>query len=361
MEQTAPTKEKSAKRSADQKLVPPDERFWQRYSPHAELPLSGAGSFALHFLILGVLVLLAVYGSLWFGHANRSLPIEAVRLDMGGGGGRPNGQGEEAGKGETRVEAGNKTDEAPANAVPNPPTERPDLTVKPETQSSLKFDDDAKRYINQTNTHAAQTFKNLADASTRFRVADGHKPPKGKGGPGAGGGSGSGTGPGTGDGRGPGTSGKLTQREKRMLRWTMLFKTENARDYLSQLHGLGAILAVPVNENGGNREYRIIRNLAARPAKLVQEDVSQIQRIYWVDDNPQSVMDVMGILGVRLRPSHFVAFMPEELEKKLFELEKKYLDAHHKGRTEDDIQETRFRINQSGSAYEPQVIDQKVK
>jgi hypothetical protein len=360
MEQTAPTKEKTAKRSADQQLVPPDERFWQRYSPHAELPLSGAGSFALHALVLGVMVLLGVYGALWFGHANRSLPVEAVRLDLGGGGGSRHGQGDEDGKGEARVEAGNKTEETAPNPVTNQPAERPDLKVKPADRTPIKFDDDSKRYIRQTETQAARAFEKLANASTRFRVDD--KPRSyGKGGTGSGGGSGDGKGKGTGDGRGDGSSGKLTQREKRMLRWSMLFNTRNAPDYLSQLQGLGAILAVPVRENGANREYRIIRNLAARPAKLLQEDVSQIQRIYWVDDNPQSVMDVMNVLRVPVRPSHFVAFMPEALENKLFQLEKKYLDAHHPGRTEDDIVETKFRINHSGNGYEPEVIDQKVK
>ena len=58
---------------------PPEERFWQRYSPHHELPLSGAGSFALHLVVLGVLLLFLV-GIIpnWLGTAKHALPVEAV-------------------------------------------------------------------------------------------------------------------------------------------------------------------------------------------------------------------------------------------------------------------------------------------
>ena len=53
MAQTLPT-------SDNQPLVPPDERFWQRYSRHGELPLSGATSLAVHLLVFGLLVAVAV-------------------------------------------------------------------------------------------------------------------------------------------------------------------------------------------------------------------------------------------------------------------------------------------------------------
>src|SRR5437764_14636778 len=67
----------------------PEERFWKRYSPHGELPLSGAGSFALHAFLVGLLVLLGFLG-VWFNRPSRTLPIEAVQL-AGGGGGTRNG------------------------------------------------------------------------------------------------------------------------------------------------------------------------------------------------------------------------------------------------------------------------------
>jgi hypothetical protein len=69
----------------------------------------------------------------------------------------------------------------------------------------------------------------------------------------------------------------------------------------------------------------------------------------------------MAVLGLRVHPSHFVAFMPKELEDKLYDLEKVFLEKHHKGHSEDDILETRFKINVRRGKYEPQVIDLKVK
>jgi hypothetical protein len=175
--------------------------------------------------------------------------------------------------------------------------------------------------------------------------------PKGRGGSGSGGGQGDGTGTGTGSGQGEGSGrGNLTQREKRMLRWTMKFDASNGPVYLRQLAGLGAILAIPVRENP-EPEYQIVRDLEHKPAKLLAEDVTKIQRIYWVDNNPQSVRDIMTTLGLTNRPSHFVAFMPVELEDHLFEMEKK---AAH-GRTEDQIQETIFRVKRLGDRYVPEL------
>jgi hypothetical protein len=174
----------------------------------------------------------------------------------------------------------------------------------------------------------------------------------GGGGTGSGGGTGDGKGTGEGDGSGPGKgSGTLTQREKRMLRWTMLFSTNNGPDYLAQLRGLDAILAIPVKETAEGREYKLVRNLNS-PAQLLDEDIGKIQRIYWIDDKPGSVRDMMAALGLSIRPSHFVAFMPEKLENKLFELEK----AKAGGRSEDQINETKFKILRVGDHYEP-VVD----
>jgi hypothetical protein len=354
MAQTAPSK------AVKQPLGLPDERFWKRYSPHGEMPLSGAGSLALHLLVLGLLVLGAWLAAAWFNRGNRSLPVETVRFNPGGGGGNPHGRGEGSANGKVLEENGKEEgakDPEPANTE-----KRPNLKTEPSPKTPLKFDN-TTRLIFQNKADGSRAFTQLAQANVRIRLPDAKPAGYGKGGTGEGGGSGDGKGKGTGDARGEGTSGKLTQREKRMLRWSMLFNTANAPDYLSQLKGLGAILAIPVKEDASGREYRIVRDLGARPAKLLEEDISKIQRIYWIDDNLKSVGDVMTVLGVRLRamPSHFVAFMPEELEAKLFKIEKAYLAKHHKRLTEDDIVETKFRIERTGRGFEPKVESQKVK
>jgi hypothetical protein len=361
MTPTASTSNTTGAKPANQPLVPPDENLWKRYSPHGELPLSGAGSLTLHLLVFGLMLLAAWLAYSVFGHTNRSLPVEAVRLDLGGGGGDTHASGTGQGRGQNVEEAGAKTEEAKTIPDASEEIKRPDLPTEIAPKTPFKFDDTAKRYIQRSETASAAALQKLADANIRIRLPDGEEGRKGSG-TGKGGGSGSGVGEGVGSGTGPGRA-NLTQREKRMLRWSMLFNTASGPDYVSQLQGLGAILAIPVREDANGREYRIIRDMARRPAQLVNEDISQIQRIYWIDDKAQSVRDVLTVLGVPLRtvPSHFVAFMPEELEKKLFDLEKAYLAKHNPGRSEDDILETRFRINRTGKGYEPQVIEVKVK
>ncbi|HZY85739.1 MAG TPA: hypothetical protein VFE78_12970 [Gemmataceae bacterium] len=328
-----------------------DERFWKRYSPHGELPLSGAGSFALHALIVGFLVLWAVYLAAYFSKPSRNLPVESVRLDLGGGGGSRSGEGDNKGighgaeavaNGQENPQQGNK-EEAPA---------RPDLTPAEVKDLSLKFDNETVRVI-QKGPDSMKAFARLND-SVRRKLSDGLNPGQGRGGSGSGGGRGSGTGTGEGAGRGEGKL-NLNKREKRMLRWSMSFNTRTGDDYIRQLRGLGAILAVPVKE-GNPPEYKIIRDLSKRPAQLLDEDLSQIKRIYWIDDKPRSVMEVMNVLQIRLRPSHFVAFMTIDLEQKLFELERDY-----KGLAEDRIHETRFRIVESAGTYRPEVMDQTPK
>src|SRR5437870_2998952 len=37
--------------------LPPEQRFWQHYSPHYEAQLSGVGSIAIHFAVAGLVLL----------------------------------------------------------------------------------------------------------------------------------------------------------------------------------------------------------------------------------------------------------------------------------------------------------------
>jgi hypothetical protein len=150
----------------------------------------------------------------------------------------------------------------------------------------------------------------------------------------------------------------MTRQEKRMARWAMVFDTSSGRDYLRQLAGLGAVLAIPVKEGPKGAEYQVVKNanLLNPPARLVKEDLSKYKGIRWTDDNAESVAQVMKALGLAGRPSHFIAFMPQQLEDKLAGLEKKFA-----GRAEDDIYETRFKVKAEGNRYTPVVIDQTPK
>lgn len=342
--------------SAKPQLVPPEERFWKHYSPHQEFPLSTGSSVLLHLLAAGLLALAAIYIHSGFTKPKRDVPLDVVRLDLGGSGGKPDGAGDGpgAGHGPENVQQGE-----PSTAKPGPVVEpRPDLKVAANTPPRIDFSDNAKRFIRENNTTAMAPFRRLND-SVRRKLHDGLNPGKGAGGPGKGGGEGSGTGTGAGKTTGGGKL-DLNEREKRMLRWTMTFRTDTGPDYLNQLRGLGAILAIPIAE-GPSPEFRIVRNL--RPgARLLEEDLAKINRIYWVDEDPKNVGMIMSALGhPELRPSRFIAFMPLALEKKLFEMEHTYLKKRHPGATENDIHETKFNVRRTRSSYEPYLVSLTLK
>jgi hypothetical protein len=336
--------------------VPPEEQFWQHYSPHHEAPLSGIGSFAMHFLLIGFLVVAGYLGWLGLGNHRGALPNDVVRLDLGGGGGKTSGESASAGDGATNQEVADvsKTDENLTPADSSKP-EHLDLkdpavlaqSLPPEVASNESI----KRFIKEGNENLESLAKLNRDIQSKLR--EGLKPAaEGNGGPGTGGGKGAGTGAGEGDARGDG-SGKLSRREQRMLRWTMQFDTRSGMDYLRQLRGLGAILAIP--KDRGGRDFWVIRDLTSRPPKLLDEDVSQIQRIFWIDDKPHSVASLVQALGLHQRPDRFVAFMPQELEEKLFEEELKYQKL-----SEEEIEETTFQVRVSSSGkYYPVVIAQR--
>src|SRR5579875_1599674 len=365
MPQTAPS-EKAGKPSSSP-LVPPEERFWQRYSPHAELPLSSAGSLVLHVLAFGLLGLMAWLGAALFRHTTRSLPVEGVRLS--GGGGNPRGQGDSANTG-APIEAGAPSPEAAPEKNPAEEPSPPKIEVNPNALQKPQFDEPPGRQIQQTE-ESNRAFVRLSQRAGRIQLPGSPPSGYGKGGTGSGGGSGSGQGSGVGSGRGEGMA-NLTQREKRQLRWTMGFNTIDMADYVAQLRGLGAVLAIPVQEHGDDYDYRIVRNLSVGHAKLIKEDIQKVQQeirgmIRWYDNDPRNAAGILSVLGLPLpniarEKLHFVACMPAALEQKLSRLELDYLAKHYPGRSEDDIEATKFRIKVlRNGRYEPEVVELKLR
>src|SRR5262249_8966395 len=121
-------------------------------------------------------------------------------------------------------------------------------------------------------------------------------------------------------------------------------------DYARQLDALGAILAVP-EEDG---EYRVFRDLKKRPVEGKIEDLSKIDRIFWVDDRAMSVGPLGKALGLKADPARVIAFFPERFEKDLYEKELKF-----KNRKESENAETRFRIIRKGKDYSVVVESQR--
>lgn len=328
--------------------APPDEQFWKRYSPHHEFPLSSAASFGMHALAIAFLVLFGILAARFgWGDSGAPLPVEALDYVEGGGGGSETGQGNGPGDAPPAASEAASDVKPDPNTPPSPPTSpealaeaTPDPLTLPELtdQSGRVFED------------ASAAVKALQDVSAdaRKQLFKGLGPGKGQGGSGSGGGKDKGKDKGEGALEGPG-KGKISARQKRVLRWVMIFNTANPDDYRNQLRELGAILAYP-DQKGG---YRVLRELV-RPARGEIEDLDKIKRIFWVDDKPQSVGSLSHSLGISPPPPHFVAFFPEKLEADLLQKELKY-----RGKKEEDIKETRFRVARHGGKYEPVVEDQR--
>src|SRR6516164_11225225 len=77
--------------------TPPQEVFWERYSPHHECLLSCVSSITLHGLVVGLLILIALT-AFWARNsdANPHRPpnMDVVQLEGGGDGGLEGGGGE---------------------------------------------------------------------------------------------------------------------------------------------------------------------------------------------------------------------------------------------------------------------------
>lgn len=343
--------------------LPPEPKFWKHYSPHHEAPLSLAGSIAIHALFFVGGLLGAAYLAQLFYKPTTSLPVEPVRLvERAGGGGDPKGtKGGVAGGGNPKENLGGDDTKDPT--IPELKEEPPlaPLNKIEAKQVEEKFSNDDARWISESKSNTAKAFARM-DQTLSKMLANSVPAAQGKRGSGSGGGSGSGTGTGTGSGTGDGKI-TLNQREKRMLRWQMTFTANNGSEYLAQLRDLGAILAIPVSETKGF-DYRIVRDLKFG-GNLLKEDLSKIQRIYWIDDRPHSVRDIVMALGLKLPriPSRFVAFMPEALEQQLYDMERSYAEnvLGMKPFNEDRIDETTFRVVRTPKGHKPELIRVTVK
>lgn len=353
------TKAKAPTKGSDpNQLIPPEEAFWVRYSPHHEFSLSSLGSLILHLLSLGLIVVLAILA------ARLSLgdkPPETGGLEIveGGGGGNPLGVGDGSGKGVIpRGQDVVETVKPNETHVTTPPAVTPkDIVVRdtPPTPVEVKPNEDTDRLIN-TDALVGQLEEMKARTKGLREQLEGRIAGQGKGGTGRGGGKGEGVGTGEGAGVGPGT-GRMNQRQKRQLRWIMMFNTYSGGDYANQLAGLGAILGVQQTDGS----FMLYENLKQRPVQGAIRDLAGLDRIYWIDDKPESVQSLTRALGMVPIPTAVIAFFPKELEEKLARLETDFFKRRNPGAgsPEDSIKETFFQVKQVGlGRYEPIVIRQ---
>ena len=347
---TASEPTKAAKKPSRQ---PPSDSVWVRYHPWMEGAMGHIASWSIHLLILGVAILVSLAYAWGFIKQNHQLPVEPVQFADAGGGGSPEGSGDGPGGDHAPAKEGVTSDKPNDGNTTNPTADRVQLTEVQAQRVAQEFPAEDARRIQQ-GPESVKAFTDL-DKEFRDKLRDGINPSKGNGGTGKDGGTGSGKDKGIGSGTGEGTGRMLNEREKRMLRWSMKFNTRTGLDYLQQLDALGAILAIP---DGPGGQFKVIRELSRRPPQLLDEDLSKIQRIWWIDDNPRSVESLMTAMGLPLRPSRVVAFIPPELEDDLAQKELAF-----KGLKEDQIYETKFDVYPAGGAkrYDVRVIGQQAK
>ena len=317
---------------AEAPLVPPEETFWRKYSPNHEVPLSTMASFVIHFF-LGLLVIALGANFFWGGDPE---PPAVDNIVFAGGG----GPGDGGGAPDALLD--------PREAVAFDPnfrgsTVRSDLTYDPKDIPPLPSD--AGRPIEEVRTGVDQA-KGIADAARRIGS-------QGRGGPGTGGGKGSGDGPGEGDGSGPG---KQTKRAKRMERWVLNFRYNSGEEYARRLENLQAILVVPEGD-----KFRVYEDLSRRPVRGTVKtlaEINQLNRIYWRDDNPDSVAALAQALGWPTVPRYVAAFFPRDLEEELARQERAY-----RGLTEEEIDarrlETIFQAERVAGRWNVKVVDQR--
>jgi hypothetical protein len=333
----------AAKNNQGKAFEPP---FWTRYSPHHEFPLSTATSIALHVLAL---VFLIVAGWWVASMIEKSkLEVDTIETAFAGGGGNRQGEGNAPGD-RPPVSAGQENVDTPQlNELSKPAGEiKPLDPLKNKIADPLDviLKDPNGRAINEAN-EAVQSLKKLS-TDARSKLLNSIGPGKGKGGSGSGGGKDSGKDTGEGAFTGPGKS-KFSSRQQRVLRWVMRFNTLNGSDYRRQLAGLGAILAFPQPDGS----YMVYRDLRA-PAKGEIEDIATIKRIFWVDDKKESIRSLASAMEVPVPDGPIVAFFPEKLEAELLRKELAY-----RGKKEEDIKETHFKINIRGKEFVPEVVEQ---
>jgi len=326
--------------------VPFEQPFWTRYSPHHEFPLSTATSIALHVLAFVALIV----AGWWLASMIEKSKLEVGTLEQtfAGGGGSRHGEGSAAGDRPPVSSGQENVDTQPSNETPKPASEVAPLDLKNKQIADpldVILKDPNGRTINEAN-EAVKSLKKLS-TDARSKLLNSLGPGKGQGGPGRGGGRDSGNDTGKDKFSGAGVN-KFSQRQTRVLRWVMRFNTLNGNDYRRQLAGLGAILAFPQDDGS----YMVYRDLRA-PAKGAIEDIASIKRIFWVDDKKDSIRSLAAAMEVPAPDGPVVAFFPLELEAELLRKELAY-----RGKKEEDIKETHFKINVRGGKFVPEVVEQ---
>ena len=318
--------------------VPPDETFWRKHSPQLEMPTSFLIATFLMTAMFGVLVLFMLYA---LGPGPEKMMPTMGLVDGGeddAGIGSPGAAG--GGLNDLENQAKTTTAETPPEIATVPDQSLPAVQ---DIKNSINIDDPTAPApaIAPSKVDAYGAL----DEAIRKQMLAGAAGPTGTGKPNA-----------EGVGTGPGGVGADKTRA-RSLRWTMLFKTQSGRDYLDQLHALGAVVLVGVPPD--RKEMYIFRDLKnprpgtiATPADFAQF-ASQVQ---FNDAKSDAVRSVGQELRLDFAPDSFWAIFPKGIEEELARLEGAY-----QNRRAEDIEQTRFQVSVVGGRHKLVVADQRLR
>lgn len=331
---SSPPADGDAAESQQPEPLSPWRRFWQRYSPNGEFPLSSCSSLAIH--VLGVLLLILMAKALQK-HDRPAPGVDVVQVgdDPDAAAGMQAAGGEGASLAET-----SRLDASSSAEMPEQPAEELQTDVAADPARELPIADDAvSSQVVQASQQAAQSAararQGLARAKERLR----QNMSQGAGGEGAGG---------SGGGNAGGGGSGLTGRAARPGRWILRFRSVSVEDLLDQYAGLSAELAFPTQ---GDR-FRFFYNLKSRPPPSRLQGLEKERRLYWQEDNPQALGGLTQYLG--LAPvSYMLVFLPENVEDKMARMEAAYA-----GLKEDQIASTVFEVVRRGGGYDVQVAEQ---
>jgi len=303
-------------------LIPPDEQFWEKYSPHYEFPLSTVGSIALHIAAL-VMFLAALWMLARMTGSEKNQVTMASMNVIGDGTGDP--------------AAGSGGQRAPEEALPaeqnTNPRPVPDKPLDPVVKDQLKdifpvvsTDADAPRI---EDLKLPQQLEKLEEGLRR-RLLDGMSKKKGTG-------TGEGSGPTDTPGKGSNTIGDPTSSQNRSVRWALNFKTLSGKDHLNQLAAMKATIVIPFPPDW--KTSKAFRNLENSPPTVEPFRIENMNGVYFVDDSAESASRLAKALGLDFDPPVFLAFFPKDVEEELAAKERAF-----RGRKEREIFSTEFQV-----------------
>jgi hypothetical protein len=148
----------------------------------------------------------------------------------------------------------------------------------------------------------------------------------------------------------------LKERQSHVKRWELKFDFDGAKEYVRQLHDLGAYLGVP-DEQG---KLVFIRDLTERPAKPSTEDLKKLDRIYFLDKDAKWAEEIAEELKLPFTPAMIVAAVPRTFEQDLLKLELEH--AQKNGRKSvDEVEKTKFEIKFRDHKPIISVVEQREK